>query len=57
MFEQKYSGIKASAGIAIGKALLYRQREFRLPDHKIDRIAVNASWNACARDLKWRLSN
>ncbi len=52
MFEQKYSGIKASAGIAIGKALLYRQREFRLPDHKIDRIAVNAELERLRQGLE-----
>ncbi|MEM9424554.1 MAG: phosphoenolpyruvate-utilizing N-terminal domain-containing protein, partial [Spirochaetota bacterium] len=50
MLEQKYSGIKASAGIAIGKAFLYQHIDFQIPTQKIS--DVNAELNRLAAGLQ-----
>ena len=40
MLEQKFSGIKASQGIAIGKAFIYQQINFQIPNENISDIAA-----------------
>ncbi|WGK68167.1 phosphoenolpyruvate--protein phosphotransferase [Candidatus Haliotispira prima] len=52
MLEQKYSGIKASAGIAIGKALIYQRKEFQIPDRQIAEGDVVAEVERLSKGLK-----
>ncbi len=52
MLEQKYSGIKASPGIAIGKALIYRQKDFQIPEQSISEAAVPAELERLQKGLQ-----